>query len=503
MKREATWSLALILAGLALFVWHSTSLGVCIQDDAFISLRYAQNLASGEGLVYNPGEHVEGFTNFAWTVLSALPFLLGVDPLAFLRWAGILSGLLALLAAAATARELSPEAPLAPGLAVVMGASLSTLATESAMGLETMLFAALATGGIALYLRERRRGAFSPFPSLLLAGAALTRPEGVLLAGMAAMAEFHRGCLDKALLLRTAVFVAPVSALFAFRIAYYHDLVPNTFHAKVGGGLSMLARGAAYSLHWSLIVLPLLLLAAWGAYRGFRAGDRGDGRWLLLAVPLVFTAYVSYVGGDYKPTYRFFALPTLFALGLAASGLCALARSWRRLHALQLVALALVCSAGLWWLGSPARDFAEWRRQQLPIHLSAGRWLRDNLPQGSWLAAGNAGVLPYESGLPTIDMFGLCDRTIGTRELPLGGGLPGHEKGDGAYVLDRKPALILFQFARFSAAPLSREEIGHLGMSLSEREIWADPRFATSYRLRSERMPGFTFNFFERKRDPR
>ena len=46
------------------------SYGLCPQDDAFISFRYAANLARGDGLVFNPGmPPVEGYTNFLWTVL--------------------------------------------------------------------------------------------------------------------------------------------------------------------------------------------------------------------------------------------------------------------------------------------------------------------------------------------------------------------------------------------------------------------------------------------------
>ncbi len=44
-----------------------------IKDDAYISFRYCQNLAAGEGMVFNAGEHVEGFTNFLW-VLLLTPF---------------------------------------------------------------------------------------------------------------------------------------------------------------------------------------------------------------------------------------------------------------------------------------------------------------------------------------------------------------------------------------------------------------------------------------------
>ena len=50
-----------------------------IVDDAYISFRYADNLARGLGLVYNPGERVEGYSNFLWTLLLAGGARLGLD----------------------------------------------------------------------------------------------------------------------------------------------------------------------------------------------------------------------------------------------------------------------------------------------------------------------------------------------------------------------------------------------------------------------------------------
>ena len=50
-----------------------------VQDDAYISWRYADNLARGLGLVWNEGERVEGYTNFLWTVILAIPHRLGLD----------------------------------------------------------------------------------------------------------------------------------------------------------------------------------------------------------------------------------------------------------------------------------------------------------------------------------------------------------------------------------------------------------------------------------------
>ena len=43
-------------------------------DEAFISFRYARNLVEGHGLVFNPGERVEGYANFPWVLELAAPW---------------------------------------------------------------------------------------------------------------------------------------------------------------------------------------------------------------------------------------------------------------------------------------------------------------------------------------------------------------------------------------------------------------------------------------------
>ena len=48
-----------------------------LHDDAMISMRYAQQLSLGRGLVWNEGERIQGYTNFLWTLYMALPHLFG------------------------------------------------------------------------------------------------------------------------------------------------------------------------------------------------------------------------------------------------------------------------------------------------------------------------------------------------------------------------------------------------------------------------------------------
>ncbi|MBR32741.1 MAG: hypothetical protein CMN77_15670 [Spirochaetaceae bacterium] len=74
MNRTLLQRLYLWIPGTLALVWaiYESIRIRWIADDAFISFRYALNLIRGHGLVFNAGEHVEGFTNFLWTILVAL-----------------------------------------------------------------------------------------------------------------------------------------------------------------------------------------------------------------------------------------------------------------------------------------------------------------------------------------------------------------------------------------------------------------------------------------------
>jgi arabinofuranosyltransferase len=82
----------------------------------------------------------------------------------------------------------------------------------------------------------------------------------------------------------------------------------------------------------------------------------------------------------------------------------------------------------------------EWDGQELGLLLK-----RAFSQQRPLLAVTAAGCLPYWSGFPSLDMIGLNDHHIARRRPPnMGRGLIGHEMGDGAYVLDRRPDIIVF-----------------------------------------------------------
>jgi arabinofuranosyltransferase len=178
------------LALLCALVAFSGSLRMSwLTEDAFISFRYAQNLAQDHGLVYNIGERVEGYTNFLWTLLAALVLWLGGDIVWWSYLSGIVLALAILLLTFVLAQRLiGTHWALLAALIVATSQSL-LIHTARGAGLETGLFTLLVLAGIGLVIRNLNNDAIfcvatAPIPiGLLFALATLTRPEGVLFFG--------------------------------------------------------------------------------------------------------------------------------------------------------------------------------------------------------------------------------------------------------------------------------------------------------------------------------
>jgi hypothetical protein len=106
--------------------------------------------------------------------------------------------------------------------------------------------------------------------------------------------------------------------------------------------------------------------------------------------------------------------------------------------------------------------------------LATGHWLAEAFArERPVLAVDAAGAVPFASGLPTIDMLGLCDLHIARQPAFTAAGFhPGHMQGDGAYVLDRGPDLVLF-----AQPPGAPQPMFPSGLQMED-----DPRFLRDYR---------------------
>ena len=75
--RQHLW-LVLILTALAFFFALVTNYYLDY-DDAYITYRYAQRIAHGQGFTYNDGEKVLGTSTPLYTLLLSVPAFLGFD----------------------------------------------------------------------------------------------------------------------------------------------------------------------------------------------------------------------------------------------------------------------------------------------------------------------------------------------------------------------------------------------------------------------------------------
>ncbi len=301
--------LLLFLPWLALLGWMAEA-SWFLTDDAFISFRYARNLLEGHGLVFNPGERVEGYSNFLWVLeLAALWGAFGLRPEHAAPWLSTVftaATLAAMLWWAARSPALSHRWLVAwMALGLVCGSATFAVWTSGG-GLETRqftFFVVLAVVCLGLH-RDRRPGLLAA--SLSLALAALTRPEGPLIAACCFgwfvfqrrvdTGRWRPDWRDVASL--GAPFIVIVAAHYLFRYGYYGEWLPNTYHAKhvrpwyEAGFRYLWAAVLETGLY---LLAPLALAGLWARWRTARDGTCA----LAPACVVVHAAYVARIGGDH------------------------------------------------------------------------------------------------------------------------------------------------------------------------------------------------------------
>ena len=325
-------------------------------DDAMISMTYARNFAAGNGLVWMAGEPaVEGYTNFLWTAVMALPHAAGLpDRLTALPIMALGAALLAATSflAMRITRRLSRES-FAPPLALAATAFSYPLVFWTLRGLEVGLVACFVTAACLLALRLADRPSAWDRSLLCgaLVGAALTRTDAVVLAAvvLAFLAVSSRSARRDALVAALAT-AAALAAHTAFRVLTYGAALPNTYYLKVSGhplservdrGISVLWDLASSTL-WAPVGLALALLLV-------KRSSLGRPEQLLAAIVAAAMAYSVYVGGDvweyadFANRFVSVALPALFVL--AVRGIEALLEARGRDAWLGLAAIAASVAA--------------------------------------------------------------------------------------------------------------------------------------------------------------
>ena len=455
------------------WIWNYTL------DDAFISFRYAQNFARGAGLVYNPGERVEGYTNFLWTVLLASGVKIGVSPLLTSKILGTLFNLLTLVVCCYLCRLAATER------ADVVGFSLLTTATNGAFimtsidGLETSLFSLLLCSAVLAYLNSARasphgkRGRWLAGSSVLFALLALTRPDGALAFGLVWL---HAGWHFRRDFKKLAVFSFPFAAIygsyFVARWAYYGYFFPNTFYAKAGGTPALYMAGAT-SIHEFLSgetggILAAGLVALWALLLpAMETTVMG-----LAALSRLLFQFWS--GGLAMGTFRFLvpAVPLIWIMTerLLGTWLTRMRLNHRGSYVMPCL-FGLLVTSQVWQFSTHRFDQIESYKVGFErAHISLGKWLKRNSPPGATVAVADIGAIGFYSGLRIVDTWGLVDTHI----AHLGG--PHSTRSDPGYILSHSPEYVVLPAHRCDPGPDDFVMRIH-------RDIFLHPQFKRDYKL--------------------
>lgn len=527
-----------LLAGI--YVWHCLAVNF-VMDDAFISFQYVKNFVRGEGLVYNPGERVEGYTNFLWVILlSGFHWLLPQISLLYIaQILGIFFGVLTILLVCRFSRiYINTFWPIC-----MMGGTFlafhSGFSAWGTAGLETTMFAFLIFAGAYAFISYLRTGRKFLLAPLVFAIASLTRPDGLLFfiitTAYVIVTEKKRG--EKQLFWRLLMWMLVFSSIylpyFIWSFSYYGYPVPNTFYAKVGSGIHQYIRGVGYLWHYIqmygffIFIPPLLTLLR---------RKRVYWRDYLALLVSAYVIYLVYVGGDGLGFFRFVVhiAPLIYLLVsdgfddiyIRIKRFSFVPAGWKQfIPAMLIICISLTFTMRqsvfpvifskhyMWYEPQSELSFPVQNNDNTYVWFdnyfvdrlaTAARWLETNAQPNSLVASTPAGSIAYHMNLNVIDMLGLNDVHIAHTEVAEHGrARAGHEKGNGKYVLARSPDYILMGNVAVLPKPLDKDTMANKLVRKSEHELWEEPEFHRNYELVSVRLATTGifqyFTFFKKK----
>ncbi len=424
-------------------------------DDAMISMRYAQHLAQGHGLVWNIGDQpIQGFTNPGWLLLMAVLHMAGLPgegiSLAVMTLsAGILLGNACVVHGISL--EVAPNSHMAPLVAAGVTAFYFPLVFWSLRGMEVGLLVLLLNLAALLAMRDiSGKTEAAHGLGMLLAAALLVRLDAIVQAAIILVYFALRKPFKRRQAFFSVLFVAATLTLILFfQRAYFGDFLPNTYYQKLAGGLleARLKHGVLVFIQYALrdVGIPCVV-AAVGIWR-FR-DFRSHGALLLAALFVVQCLYSIWVGGDYAEpevasANRFITqgVPALIILFSLVVERALIGRSWAGIRVPPSWMTSLMAGVGTLALMSGV-PWYRWAADNAPLLQSdirrarAGLAIAAHTSPYATIAVHAAGQIPYYSQRTTIDLLGLNDPVIthGPRRTSF---YPGHDKWNYDYSIGR------------------------------------------------------------------
>ena len=464
-------SLSMLFVGWALaFIYNSSYVAMDerryfnLFDDAMISMRYAWNFAHGQGLVWNAGERVEGYTNLLMTLLMSLAALVLDKRYAVLavQLTGIFFGLgSAFLAVKIFENVRALEKNALRYLIFVVVLLYYPLQYWSLLGMETGLLAFLLGAGVLCSLKyaEKLEVKYLWWMSACFGLAYLTRNDSLLFTALAflyLLPTLRHGRRSVLLFLAAGMlYGAFVIGQTVFRYDYYGAVMPNTYTLKLVGMplVERLQNGWGFIQPFLKETGVILLLALAGT-----VVIPSRQKAYLLGLSLTSILYQVYVGGDPWSYWRIMSptMPFLLILFvLACEGFLKLA--FKPLRGSVLNALLTVAVLG-GLLQANFRFLPEMSLSELPYDNEASRKhtdlalaLNTVTNESATIGVFWAGTTPYYADRFVLDFLGKSDPYIANLPPDLSGkigwngmnSVPGHNKYDLNYsIVELRPTYV-------------------------------------------------------------
>lgn len=407
-------------------------------DDAYISYRYARNLAMGYGITWNAGfPATEGYTNFLLVLILAPIIKAGLDPLLFTR-------VLSLFCAMGMAYVLFVFSRRQFGCSTTASSMVAALiflvpATEvlCLVGMETVIYAfflLITFFAGAIYI-ERKQSKHSIIFSCILFLTMLLRPEAALLYPIMSITFLiesarHKSGL-KSLMIGFLVLLALGGAYLAWKYYYFGQILPNPFYLKAVGNSFISPDGLQSVLSYINEYSLLLLLAFPGMFLAIVS--KGPERHLnkiiaLTGFSFIFAYCIFFIHIDtLMDIYGRFLYPLVPLLILLTIPFFAKALGFIEsiskhkaivLSVLMVVYLLAFAPADIFkfyerltWLSSKhnlqANKFYMVKELHIAKVLARFPHIKDTR-----IAFADSGVIPYFSGAIWLDVVGLNDSYI-------------------------------------------------------------------------------------------
>lgn len=417
-RKNIDWTFWIAAAGLIagrILFYHLTRY---TSDDAFITYRYARNIAAGQGFVYNIGEHVQGTSSPLYTLyLAALAVLFGPSTLP------LLSFLTGIAADIVTLRLLWSIIPGAGNQARIFITAFFAIYPKIVLigisGMEAPVVTMLMLLSWQFFREERFDAAFFIAAILLL-----TRLDAALWIILAAIVIVTTR-EEKFPLRSLIVPVLMYAAWTAFCYWYFGSWTPHSVTAKnvswnhlfprFDPGRIMLGYLPLHGLSvfpepsWLMVVAALFVPVIVEGY--FLSRDRS--RLILFPVFFFFYNFIFSFGRVLMPDWYFYPgyLAYLVTLGSLANRMLPAAGSRRIFAGYAFLGATVFCLLVTYRMG-----YRRWSQNLGGMFVrqnqALGSWLKEHASPGSHVLLEPIGYVGWESNLYIDDYIGLVSPQI-------------------------------------------------------------------------------------------